>query len=285
MVSSIAGQNGLELPVMEGDLSADNLICLFESEGITKTFGFHITSKFAEGAGVSAAKAIEQAYPGKIIHFLMPPPILSLNVEPSSIEGILNNNKSLFGGFGEVGLYMDGYEGILPNDPKLKEVYNLADQHNLIVMIHPEDDLKDGVEEILRQFPEVTFFFHGGRPQEWIIDLMPKYKNFYYSIDADISHIYGFKKEHQFQKPGKEEYLDYIRSNFDSVLKEEVAYWKKVIEKYPERFTWGSDRWFRWHFDPEVGGIIEEFGRSFIGSLDLSVQENFAYKNAEKMLE
>src|SRR3990167_6384451 len=83
MVSNIAGQNGLELPVLEGNLSADNLICLFESQGITKTFAFHITSKFAEGSAVSTAKAIEEAYPGKIIHFLMPPPVKSLNVDPS----------------------------------------------------------------------------------------------------------------------------------------------------------------------------------------------------------
>lgn len=42
---------------------------------------------------------------------------------------------------------------------------------------------------------------------------------------------------------------------------------------------------FAWHFDPEVGGILEEFSRSFIGRLDASVQENFAYKNAERMLQ
>ena len=286
MVSSIAAKNGLELPVLEEELSVSNLICLFENEGIIKTFGFHITSKFAEGAGVSAAKAIEEAYPGKVIHFIMPPPVLFLNIEPSAIEEILNNNKGLFGGFGEVGLYMDGYEGIKPDDPILKQIYKLADEHNLIVMIHPEDNLRDGIEEILQAFPNVTFFFHGGRNQEWIIDLMPKYNNFYYSVDADISHIYGFKKEHQFQKlKNKEEYLAYMRENFDKVLNEELGSWKPRIEKYPDRFTWGTDRWFAWHYDREVGGIIEEFSRSFIGRLDVSVQENFAYKNAEKMLQ
>ena len=286
IVSSVAGQNGLELPVLEGDLSASNLICLFESEGITKIFGFHITSKFAEGAGVSAARVIEESYPGKIVHFIMPPPVLSLNVAPSGIEGILNNNKGLFKGFGEIGLYMDGYQGTLPNDSMLKEIYKLAQEHNLIVMIHPEDNLRDGVEEILQEFPNVTFFFHGGKYQEWLIDLMPKYKNFYYSIDADISHIYGFKAEHEFQKlSNKEEYLSYMRENFDKVLDEEVRNWKARIEKYPDRFTWGSDRWFAWHFDPEVGGIIEEFSRSFIGRLRTAIQENFAYKNAERMLQ
>lgn len=285
MVSSIAGKNGLELPVLEGDLSADNLICLFESEGIKQIFGFHITSKFAQQAGVAAAKAIEEAYPGKIVHFLMPPPVKFLNIDPAGIEGILSSNKGLFKGFGEIALYMDSYEGTKPDDPDLKEIYQLADQHNLIVMVHPEDDLRDGVEEILQDFPNVTFFFHGGKDQEWIIDLMPKYKNFYFSVDANILSLYGFKKEHQFKKPTKEEYLAYMRENFDAELKEALDKWKPKIEANPGRLTWGTDRWFAWHFDPEVGGILEEFSRSFIGGLDVSVQENFAYKNAERMLQ
>ena len=32
-------------------------------------------------------------------------------------------------------------------------------------------------------------------------------------------------------------------------------------------------------------GLIEESARSFIGQLDPSVQEKFAYKNAEKLLQ
>ena len=286
MVSSIAQKNGLELPVLEGDISADKLICLFDSEGIIKTFGFHITAKFAEGAGVSAAKAIEEAYPGKIVHFIMPPPVLSLNVDPAGIGEILNKNKGLFRGFGEVGFYMEGYEGIKPNDPMFQQIYKLADEHKLIVMLHPEDNLKDGIEEILQEFPNVIFFFHGGRDQEWIIELMDKYQNFYYSVDGDLVNLYGYGGGQQFRTTdSKEKYLIYMREKFNANLDEVVRRWKVRIEAHPDRFTWGSDRWFAWHFDPEVGGILEEFGRSFIGRLDPSVQENFAYKNAEKMLQ
>lgn len=285
IVSSFAAQNGLELPVLEGSLSADRLICVFDSEGIIKTFGFHITAKFAEGAGVSAAKEIEQAYPGKIMHFIMPPPVLSLNVDPSGIGSILNNNRGLFKGYGEVGLYMDGYEGMKPDDPTLKQIYKLAEQHNLIVMIHPEDNLRDGVEEILQEYPSVTFFFHGGRNQEWVINLMDQYKNFYYSIDGDLATLYGHDGGEQFKTTSaKEDYLKYMRENFVANLDNEVGRWKVRIKKHPDRFTWGTDRWFGWHFDPEVGAMLEEFGRSFIGRLDPSIQENFAYKNAERML-
>ena len=46
----------------------------------------------------------------------------------------------------------------------------------------------------------------------------------------------------------------------------------------------GTDRAFAWHFDPEVGALIEESARIFIGQLDPAVQEKFAYKNAERLL-
>ena len=285
IVSSIAHQNGLELPVLEGDLSADKLICLFESEGITKTFGFHITSKFAEGSAVSTAKELEENYPGKIVHFLMPPPVKSLNVDPGGVKGILDKNKGLFKGFGEVGFYMDSYEGAKPDDPNFLEIYKLAEEHNLIVMIHPAESQQQATEKALNEFPKVTFLIHGGDNEGWIMSLMKKYPNFYYSLDANITSLYGYKKEHQFQKPTKEEYLTYIRANFDPVLNKALSKWKGKIETNPDRFTWGTDRWFAWHFNPEVGGILEEFGRSFIGRLDPKVQENFAYKNAEKMLQ
>ena len=79
--------------------------------------------------------------------------------------------------------------------------------------------------------------------------------------------------------------LAFIRNNFDLLLKEKLGDWKNIIEAHPDQFTWGSDRWYTWHYDPEVGGLVEEFGRTFIGQLDPSVQEKFAYKNAERLLE
>ena len=48
---------------------------------------------------------------------------------------------------------------------------------------------------------------------------------------------------------------------------------------------WGTDRWHEWHFDQEVGGLLEEFGRSFIGEFAPEIQEKFAYKNAEEFLQ
>ena len=59
--------------------------------------------------------------------------------------------------------------------------------------------------------------------------------------------------------------------------------WKGPIEKNPGKFLWGTDRAFALHFEPEVGAMLEEMARTFIGKLDPAVQEKFAHQNAEQL--
>ena len=48
---------------------------------------------------------------------------------------------------------------------------------------------------------------------------------------------------------------------------------------------WETDRQRpQWIFDEDFGHFIEETARTFIGKLDQSVREKFAYKNAENLL-
>lgn len=168
-------------------------------------------------------------------------------------------------------------------------MYKIADSHNLVVMMHPRGNQQDEVEQILTKFTDVTFLLHGGENQEWIVDLMKNHQNVYYSLDANMTSIYGFEKRHDDEvltkDLTKEEWLLFLRQNFDLKLDREISKWKDKIETYPDRFTWGTDRFYGWHFDAEVGGLLEEFGRAFIGGLDPSVQENFAYKNAERVIQ
>ena len=114
--------------------------------------------------------------------------------------------------------------------------------------------------------------------------LMETHDNLYYSLDAELTFIFGYHTIQDNNGPTKEEFLDFTKKNFDPLLGEGLTAWKTLIEEHPDQFTWGSDRWFTWHFDPEVGALLEEFSRSFIGRLDPAVQEKFAYKNAENMI-
>jgi hypothetical protein len=47
---------------------------------------------------------------------------------------------------------------------------------------------------------------------------------------------------------------------------------------------WGTDRAADWHHNEEISILIEEFTRAFTGRLSPEVQEKYAYKNAEGLL-
>lgn len=286
IISTVAKQAGFEdMPAIgDNNLTYDYLICLFESEGIKQTFGFYTMPSI--GSSIDPIKDIGRRFPGKIVPFFMPPPIQQLMMNPQATKNILDKNEGLFKGYGEIGFYMESFGDVSPDDQQFLEIYKISDEHNLIVMIHPSENQREAAEKVLADFPQVTFFIHGGDENlDWVMTLMKRYSNFYYSLDANLTSLFGFKREHEFKKPTKEQWLTYFRQNFDSVLNEALSQWKQKIEAYPDRFTWGTDRWYGWTFDAEVGGLLEEFGRAFIGRLDPAVQEKFAYKNAEKLLQ
>jgi len=288
IVSTVAIQSGFQdMPSFEDELTIDYIICLFDGEGIKNSFGFYLVPNPVIGSTIRGVKDIEKKYPEKITEFYMPTQLPGLNPSPSKFKEILDDNKGLFKGYGEVKFAFFEIENQEPDDPEYLESYSIADYNNLIIMMHPNPNNIDVVESILKSHPNTIFLFHGlERAKDEIINLIKNYENAYYSIDAVMTYIYGWDyPKHETKGPTKEEYLAYIRENFDSVLNEAVDEWKPLIEEYPNKFMWGTDRWYSWHFDYEVGGLLEEMGRSFIGQLDPAVQEKFAYKNAERLLQ
>ena len=263
-----------------GKLSIDYLHCLSKSEGILKTISFFMPTKFSLGAEVRTAQKAEKKYLGEFAPFLMPAPYSFLRISLKSVRDTLDKNPGLFKGIGEVKV-MDGTR---LDNPYFSEMFRIADEYSLVIMMHPFPDDKALVKKIVGQYPNVTFLLHGGHDSEWITEGMEEYDNLYYSLDADIASLYGWNREHKNKEPSKKEWLSHVRENFDSLLAEELRFWKPRIEAYPDRFMWGTDRWYAWHFEREVGDLLEEYGRSFIGRLSPGAREKFAHKNAEKIL-
>ena len=153
-------------------------------------------------------------------------------------------------------------------------------------MMHPDYGQKQAVENMLKSNPNVKFLFHGEQAEPWIMEFLSKYPNAYYSVDANL---FDLPNEHKtanlFGVRSKEEFISELTANFDKILDTNLGIWKPRIEKYPDRFLWGTDRAYDWHFDLDVGALLEEMSRSFIGQLAPEVQEKYAYKNAEKLLQ
>ncbi len=287
IISDVALQAGFEDMPASADISTDYIDCLFNTEGITKTFGFFIIPNIAPEYAVNHVKNVEEKYPDKFVKFFMPPlPLQTLNPTSSEVEKLLNKNPGLFQGYGEARFDFNLGTNAHPEDEYFLEMYRLADKSNLIVQIHPNKGQLEALKRLLEKYPNVKFLAHVMPDQKNEIGkLMETHNNLYYSLDAEIHYIFGYHTIQDNRGPTKQEYLKFIRENFDSLLEEGLRNWKPIIEAHPDQFTWGTDRWYRWHFDPEVSGLVVEFGRTFIGYLEPEVQEKFAYKNAERMLE
>ena len=283
---SIYAEADWDAPILEKEVAVGDIICAFDKEKISTAFGFYAVPGPLKGIALKPIKQVEQKHAGRIVPFIMPTHVSGLDLKPDELEETLNSNKGLFKGYGEIAMYKGLYKGLSPDDSSLLEIYKIADKHNLIVMMHPDYGQRQTIERILNQFPNVKFLFHGEQMRPYAAETVGKYPNAYFTIDGDFADIPDdFQSVNLYGAGSKENFVFEFKRDHARVLDSVIAMWKAPIEKYADKFLWGTDRDYDWHFDPEVGALVEEISREFIGQLKPEVQEKFAYKNAEKLLE
>ena len=268
------GSDPITDPVLGRDVELGKILCNFEKEKVRGAIGFAIGAEQALDETLNIAKSIKEESSGKINLFLMP-----VMFSTGGLESIEKSNKGLFKGYGEMTFYDQDYANTPPDSPVVMETYKVAEKHNLIVMIHPGRNQKSNIENVLQKNPNVNFLLHGFEIENDIVDLMDKYPNVYFSIDSAV--LYAMQGLFM---GSKEQFVSRFEQEFDVNMNRAVNKWKSAVEKHPDRFMWGSDRGLPWHYDEDVSILFEEFGRAFIGKLDPSVQEKFAYENAEELI-
>jgi len=234
-----------------------------------------------------------QQYPNQFTPFIMSSgndgePDGFPTVEAATLQEMLAVYPGLFEGYGEIGLYEreNGGSPELPPDSKmLQDIYPLIRQNNVVVYFHLGEGHKDNFEKVLTQNPDINFIWHGDQLSiDEVEDVLSKHPNAYYGVDAFWGHDQDLF--HLFVGESKEEYLETLDTRFNTVLNYAVNYWKSAIERHPDQFMWGIDRGDAvWNYDLDVGQAQVKLARAFIGKLDPVVQEKFAYKNAERLLQ
>ncbi|OGZ64724.1 MAG: hypothetical protein A3A98_01890 [Candidatus Staskawiczbacteria bacterium RIFCSPLOWO2_01_FULL_40_39] len=268
------------------EVSLNKLLCIFDKEKVKGTILFYWNSQLSLEKRLAEAESIKNASLQKIRMFLSP---VQYNLK--ALEDIEAAHKGLFTGYGEMAFYNRGdpsqsYYPKRPDEQQFLDIYALAEKNNFVVMIHPDRGQEQAIENILKKYPNVKFYFHGDEIENVIIGLMDRYPNVYYSIDAVLSRLPFPPADALHISSSENDYVTKITQNFSAILDGAVNEWKAKIEKHPDRFTWGTDRGgFAWHYGEEVSRLFEELSRSFIGRLDPSVQEKYAYKNAESLLQ
>ncbi len=100
-----------------------------------------------------------------------------------------------------------------------------------------------------------------------------------------VNELYG--REWLLRRGGKSEFLATF-TDLEPLIEKDLANWQELIETFPDRFMWATDRGNvagLWTYDADVGQILVNYARAFIGRLDPAVQERFAHENARSLLQ
>ena len=281
------GRFGGPQALLGWNVKMSEIACTLEREGTTKNFAFFpVYEEIPEQLLEIAYQTMEQ-YPESFTPFIMSPgndnePDGYPTIDAAILAKMLEVYPDLFQGYGEIGLYEreNGAKALPPDSKRLQEIYPLIKKHKLLAYFHPGEGQLNNFKNVLRQHPDIIFIVHGDEIEQDISDLMDKYPNIYYTNDPSYSQHFPL-----FVGKSKEKFLSSVEKDFDSLIAKEIKRWKKMIEAHPDRFMWGTDRGDAvWNYDQDVGLFLVKYARAFIGKLDPKVQEKFAYKNAERLI-
>ncbi len=190
-------------------------------------------------------------------------------------------------GFGEIEQYA---WDIQPNDPKLLQLYDLAQENNLQVMFHPAVGQSAGVKALIEKYPGTTFLIHMfpedfDKDRQKYIELLKTHNNLYFSVDVDHMMFEGqtgllYKFEDESVENAKKKFIAEYDRTEQQLLDSAFQRYKPLIEAVPDKVMWGTEGGTDYVYEPEVYDRMIKFTRLFIGKFKLEVQEKFAYKNA-----
>jgi len=269
-----------EMAQLGGDVSMDDIVCLLDREGSRGALVFFTQSRFVKSQLIAAVKRTMMVYPDRIVPLIMPAPLpgLAPDFSPAKVAEIFDDNPGLLAGIGELAFYTDYFAGQSPDDRAWQQIYKMAGQQGPIVMLHPARGQEPALENVFAANPEVTFILHSNEVEHTLGALLAKFPNVYFTLDTS-----DFTTMFDDDTNSKEIFLAEADVLYDEFISRGLR-WRQLMEQYPDRFMWGTDRAKVWHFDEAVSAKLEQVSREFIGQLSPEVQENYAYKNAERIL-
>jgi hypothetical protein len=269
------------VPLLGKSVTIGKIACTLQQEGSMKVFAFFSVFPESPIPLIEVAKRTMEEYPLLFVPFIQSTGEEISTVEAEILRKMLDVEPNLFKGLGEIGDSPTEPINLPSNDPIYLGDFEVAKEQNLIVYFHPGWEDHENLEDALQQFPEVTFIVHADNIRPYIKDLMDRNQNIYFTAnDLFEEHIPKFRFGE------KEVFIEAMERDWDILLDDAVEMYKPLIEAHPDRFMWGTDRAdIAWTYDEDVGILLARYGRAFIGRLNPEVQENFAYKNAERLID
>ena len=269
-----------DLPLLGRAVNISDIACTLQNEGTTKAFAFFPTFLDIENQLIEVAHRTMEAYPGLFIPFMQSSGSEVSTVEAELLQEWLQISPDLFFGLGEL-----GDSPTEPINPPLDSViytenFEVARDHNLAVYYHTGVGHQENMATALQRFSDLTFIVHGDFVRPHIQDLMDRYPNIYFTFNDIFDEVIPL-----FRFGNKEDFISAMEGDWDSMLRQALELYKPMIEAHPDRFMWGTDRVdIAWNYDEDVGKLLADYGRAFIGAFDPEIQEMIGHLNAERLI-
>ena len=214
-----------------------------------------------------------------------------------------------YDGLGEIGLKAhttpEGEPPIQADHPEMMDVYELAAERDVPVMIHTEapwrypSDMQDNWAEP-SEFPgfaaldnamadnrETDFLIHAsyrwnGIPDGQIIaQKLQQHPNLWYDISPTGPKLmYG---QGAFTKAEFEAAMG--ENGVEKEIERLYDQYALILEDYSERVLWGLDAAAEWHFEDWAFDTFIDIGRGILGRLSDANARNVAYRTAENLFD
>ncbi|MBC8282122.1 MAG: hypothetical protein H8E48_15185, partial [Chloroflexi bacterium] len=259
-------------PLLGRTMNIDRIACTLQNEGSVKAFAFFPVFPEITSQAIEVASRAHKQYPDLFVPFIQASSKGMATLEGKILDVMLDVEPGLFAGFGEVGDSPTESINPLPDSEIYTGDFQVVENHGkTLVYFHPGEGHQDNLERALQQFSDVTFIIHADFVRPHVKGIMDRNPNVYYTYN-DIFGISGEVME-TFRFGEKERFIADMRAEWDNLLDEAVALYRPMIEAHPDKFMWGTDRGdIVWGYDEEVGQILVEFGRAFIGRFDPAIQ-------------
>ena len=267
-------------PLMGTTMTVGKAACTLQNEGTIKAFTFFPTFPQITTPAIDVAYRTVQEYPSLFVPFLQASANGSATLVGESLNVMLGVRPDLFFGFGEVGDSPTESINPKPDGEVYTGDFEVARDHGIPVWFHVGEGHEENMARALERFPEVNFIVHGDGVRPHIDGLMDDYPNIYFTFNNIFENSVPV-----FRFGEKAAFLAEMRQDWDQLLNTALEEFRPLIEDHPDRYMWGTDRAdIVWGYDEEVGQLLTEYARAFIGSFEVNIQDDIAYKNADRLI-
>lgn len=213
-----------------------------------------------------------------------------------------------YDGLGEIGLKQgsspDGPGPIPADHPEMLEVYDLAAEHDVPVMVHTESPWRypeeqrerwDGpadfvaLDQLANAYEhnrDTDFLVHqsyqwdGATDDELIADALDKHPNLYFDLSPTAPYAYGhgLLSRDEFESKMAETGIEHHAQLY---YEEHAA----ILEDYSDRLLWGMDAAKSWHYTDWALNTWLDIGRSLLGRIPEEDARNVGYRTAEELFD